>query len=303
MAALSHYHHRREPSALTVVIFLKIALDSTCVIPDTVPHIISFSLLIHMHSNQHETPLYIFGIGQQAECAWYTFHYELKRQVSGFVIDLSEYPNTLLNLPVLPLTQIAQQLQENRAEVFIAIGSIAMNTIREYYFHLLTQLGASVVNCISPVGYRAESTSPIRNFSMDATSVTLPFTKLGDNILLSNARISHHCTIEDNVSINGALIGANCHIGRNSTIALAATIESGVTLGEFCLIDSGVTVKHDLPPYSVVTAPRPAYRSIDSRRVKLFGESYFGFHRKKGPPEERCIQLSREVSTLRKSEL
>lgn len=231
--------------------------------------------------NSNKLPLYIFGIGQQAQFAWYCYHHELHRKVSGFIIDKIDHPGTLLDLPILPLEQVTQQLQEQCAEVFIAIGSIAMNSVREHYFDYFQQLGAIIINCISPGCYRAQWGGSPRNLFMDPTSALFPFTMLGDNLLLSNARISHHCIIEDNVSINGALIGANCRIGKNSMIALSATIESGVTLGEYCLIDSGVTVKHDLPAYSVVSGPRSTLRSIDSRRIKIFGESQFSFQRRK----------------------
>ena len=234
------------------------------------------------HPDVHsEKPIVIYGIGQQAQVAYHYLTYELQRTVVGFVIDLEQHPKEIFSLPVHNLQAVESSLQNGDLEIFIAIGSIALNAIREYFlgFFLERRFKVACVSLRCPPHVSSQQTV---NTFIDSSSQIGPFSSLGNNLILYNATISHHCTIGDNVSINSALVGANCSIGRNCVIALSATVESGVTIGEYSLIDSGSLVKEDVPPYSVVTAPRARIREIDSRRLKIFGESFNGFQKRVG---------------------
>jgi acetyltransferase-like isoleucine patch superfamily enzyme len=227
-----------------------------------------------------EKPIVIYGIGQQAQVAYHYLTHELQREVMGFAIDLDHHPVEILSLPVYKLQAVESSLQAGDLEIFVAIGSIALNAIREHFLRSFLERKFKVASCVSPRCPPYISLQQSVNSFIDSSSVFGPFSSLGHNLILYHANISHHCKIGDNVSINSALIGANSSIGRNCVIALSATVESGITIGEYSLIDSGALVREDVPPYSVVSAPRARIRQIDSRRLKLFGESLNGFQKR-----------------------
>jgi acetyltransferase-like isoleucine patch superfamily enzyme len=227
--------------------------------------------------------LFIFGIGQQAQVATYYFEKVLARTVHGYIIEAHDGPSTLNQRPIFKLASIRDDLIGSNKEVFVAIGGIALNAIREHYYLLLSKLGVSIASLICPQENLNIDFSKSINTFIDPTSAIGPYSLIGNNLIVYGSTISHHSVIEDHVSLNAAMIGANCRIGRNSIIALSATIESGVTIGEFCMIDSGAVVKQDVPPYSIVTAPRAHRRRIDCRRVKILGESWRGFMSKIKP--------------------
>lgn len=223
-------------------------------------------------------PIIIYGIGQQADLVHYYFEKILSRQVLAFTIDMEIKYDKKNSLPVIPFNQVTHYVKNTEFEFFVAVGGIALNLIREYYFKQCKKTRHTLANCIT-----LTSTSHLtygNNTLIDSTTRVMPFVHMGDNACVMGGNIGHHVKIGDHVSIISSTIGGNVTIGNNCFISLNATIHPGITIGEYSLIDTGAIITKDIPAYTVATRDVPTGRKIDSRRVKLLGESYNSFLKK-----------------------
>lgn len=221
----------------------------------------------------------LYGTGQHADLVQYSFEWDLKREVAGFVIDCTIDVQKKNSLPIYDLGSIENQLDVSDYEMFVAIGGVALNSVREFYLSKILRKGFNVINCISPNIRLFPKISVGINSYISEASWVMPFTNLGSNVVCISSNIGHHCTVEDNVSIVNSAIGANSSIKRNCEIGINVTIAPGLTIGEYSIIDSGCIIKKNVLPYSVVTAHEPVYRKIDSRRVSFLGKSFYEFQR------------------------
>jgi acetyltransferase-like isoleucine patch superfamily enzyme len=222
-----------------------------------------------------DKPVVIYGIGQQADIAQYYFEEILERKVLAFTIDLEIIEKTKNNLPVLNF----KELKNGYFDVFIAIGGIALNSVREFYYNKILSLGFSVTNCIAKQYLIPKNTIFGLNTFFDEHSKIMPFTKIGNNLSSINSNIGHHSVLHDNISLICATVGGNCIIENNCFISLNTTICPGIRIGKYSIIDVGSVVKKDVPPYSVISAAHSYKRKIDSRRVNLLGKSFDAFQK------------------------
>jgi acetyltransferase-like isoleucine patch superfamily enzyme len=222
----------------------------------------------------------IYGIGQQADLAHYYFEHDIGRDVIAYIIDFEVKDKRKNDLPVYYLNEFKNKLEGKEFEVFIAVGGVGLNAVREYYFLHFLKMGIPVTNCISDNTRIHQNTKIGLNTFIDDTTSIMPFCQIGNNFSTIKGFIGHHSVVEDNVSIMAAQIGGNVIIGNNCFIAMGATITSGVTIGEFSIIDSGSIINKNIPPHSVISTHKSIQRNIDSRRVKLLGISYHAFQDK-----------------------
>ncbi|MFW5886120.1 MAG: acetyltransferase [Bacteroidota bacterium] len=219
----------------------------------------------------------IYGIGQHADVVQYYFESNLKRNVIAFTIDFKCEAENKNNLPIVQLNDLELKYDKLSTEVFIAVGGIGLNLIRQYYFEKIKEMGFVMTNCISKSVKIPKNAKFGSNCFIDDHSRFSPFIEIGDNFSTFDTVVGHHSIINNNVTTIGCTIGANVNIGDNCFIGINASVNSGVNIGEFSLIDVGSIVKKDIPPYSVVSAAASDRRNIDARRVNLLGISYKHF--------------------------
>lgn len=222
----------------------------------------------------------IFGVGQQADIAQYYFEHDLGRKVIAFCFDNDIKEKKKNDLPIINLKKIKTKFSSDNIDLFVAIGGVGLNYVREYYYNKIKLMGFSLTQCISSRIIIPHNVSIGKNAFIDHGTSFMPFINIGENFSSVHSIFGHHSIIGDNVSIINANIGANTKIERNCFVSINASICSGVTIGEYSLIDIGSIVKKDVPPYTVVTSAKSINKKIDSRRIKLLGESYYGFQRK-----------------------
>jgi acyl-[acyl carrier protein]--UDP-N-acetylglucosamine O-acyltransferase len=162
-------------------------------------------------------------------------------------------------------------------EIFIVIGGIALNSIRQYYFEKLKSMGAIFTNCISPNIIIPPNTNIGQNAHIVDNSNIGPFINIGNNFSTTSSIIGHHSSIENNVTIVGSILAGNVTVKDGAFISINSSINYGVTIGKYSLIIIGCNIRADIPPFSVVSSNRSTIRKMDSRRVKLLGESYNNF--------------------------
>lgn len=224
--------------------------------------------------------IYIYGIGKQAQLCRYYIEKFQKRNVNGFIIDLKLYDNTFDGLPLLKIEDFLTEHNPSNTEIFVAIGAIALNSIRKYYFDFFASKGFTFINCIDPkIEIPLNSTVGLNTYIVESSSIH-PFVKIGSNFSSTNSIIAHHCVIEDNVTIIGSKLAGNVKVQESVFIGGNCFVEQGITIGKCSIINSGSIISSNIAPYTVVTSQKSQIRKIDARRVKLLGESYKCFTKK-----------------------
>jgi acetyltransferase-like isoleucine patch superfamily enzyme len=120
-------------------------------------------------------------------------------------------------------------------EIFLGIGSIGDNRVRNRIYEKLTRAGLKVSPLIFP-------------------SKICYGVKLGENIVIGlNSQIHHDCVIEDNVVISpGVILCGNVTLEQNVFVGAGAVIIQGITVGENAVIGAGSVVLKDVPPNAVM---------------------------------------------------
>lgn len=91
--------------------------------------------------------LVIFGIGEQAEIAYYYFKNDSNYKVVAFTVD-KEYidKNNLFDLPIIPFEDLTEKFSVNGYEIFIAIGYSKINKIREEKYLACKEKGYKIAS-------------------------------------------------------------------------------------------------------------------------------------------------------------
>lgn len=215
-------------------------------------------------------PLIIFGTGQLAQLAQFYFSAVQHRNIVAFCLDAQYIKSTTFNdLPVIPYDEITTQHPAAAHDMFIAIGSSQINTLREQKYHDAKKRGYTLATCVSKNAVIHTHTIGDNCLIMDCNNIH-PFTQIGNNVIFSNDNhIGHHTTIEDHCFItSNVVVGGGTTIGKGSFLGINATIRDHITIGAHNIIGAGALILNDTPDNSVYTAEQTAKRAITSDKVK-----------------------------------
>lgn len=197
--------------------------------------------------------LIIFGIGEQAELAYYYFKNESDYQVCGFTVDQAYIQNNtfLDNLPVIPLEELEQKCSPAEYAAFVAIGYSKVNQIRAQKYQVLKDKGYNFASFVSSKATNYAQNIGENCFILEDNTIQ-PFVKIGNNVTLwSGNHIGHHSIIKDHCFITsqvvvsgGCIIGESTFIGVNSTLRDHIEIGSHNVIGAGCLILANTENKH-----------------------------------------------------------
>jgi UDP-N-acetylglucosamine acyltransferase len=67
---------------------------------------------------------------------------------------------------------------------------------------------------------------------------------------MNSSYIAHDCTLEDFVTISGAMIGGTCFIGRNANLGLNVSVHQRRTIGAGAMVGMGAIVTRDIAPFA-----------------------------------------------------
>ncbi|MDR0823077.1 MAG: hypothetical protein LBN20_04790 [Endomicrobium sp.] len=212
----------------------------------------------------------LWGIGRITEVIYY---YMLKDgySVEAFCIDRGflKGQKEFKGKPVIAFEDIVVQYPPQDFVLGIPISYKNMNKYREDRYLKAKSLGYSFITYISSESI-CDASSIGENVFILTASIVLPFTTIGNNVIMFGGSIGHHCIIEDNCFMSGASISGNSIIQRNSFVSNGALVSSDVQVGGFCLIGPGAVVTHNVKDYSVLAVkqtPRAPIKSTDMEDI------------------------------------
>jgi sugar O-acyltransferase (sialic acid O-acetyltransferase NeuD family) len=189
-------------------------------------------------------PVIIFGVGQFAEVAHFYFTRDSSREVAAFTTDdMAMAPQQLLGLPVIPFSEIAAKYPPSSYDMFVAIGSSAVNRNRRDKCACMKSLGFTLASYASSKSIIWTEAIGENSFILEHNTIQ-PYTRIGNNVIIwSGNHIGHHVIVEDNCFITShVVISGGVTIGEGTFLGVNATIRDHIHLGKYNVIGAGAVI-------------------------------------------------------------
>lgn len=217
-----------------------------------------------------ERKLIIFGVGEQAELAWWYFTQDSQYEVCAFVVDPDFLDkNKLFDLPVVSSDQLPELYSPSEFYAFVAIGYSNVNRIREDKYLFLKKLGYNLASYISSQAVVLTEDIGDNCFLLENNTLQ-PFVKVGNNVTIwSGNHIGHHSVIDDNCFITShVVISGGVKINRNCFLGVNATLRDHIQIGAYSVIGASSIIMRDVENDSVYVPQRTYARETKSNELK-----------------------------------
>lgn len=214
--------------------------------------------------------LVIFGIGEQAEMAYYYFKNDSNYDIKAFTVD-KEYitQQTLFDLPIIEFETIENNYTNDVYELFIAIGYNKINKARTEKYLACKEKGYKIASYISSKASVFTDDIGENAFILEDNTIQ-PYVSVGDNVTLwSGNHIGHHSCIKDNCFITSqVVISGGCTIGENTFIGVNATLRDHIAIGKSNVIGAGALILADTEDNKVYMESATEVSRVPSNRLR-----------------------------------
>jgi sugar O-acyltransferase (sialic acid O-acetyltransferase NeuD family) len=214
--------------------------------------------------------LVIVGDSLFAEIAHEYFEHDSTHHVVAFSVERAYHRrDSFRGLPVLPLEELASELDPRRHSVFVAITYGRLNRLRTRLLDAATTQGFQPTSYVSSRAFVWPNVRLGEHCFIFEDNTLQPFVSIGRNcVLWSGNHIGHHSSIGDNVFIaSHAVVSGSVRIGDNCFVGVNATVVNDVEIGADSWIGPSVTITRDVEPNSVWRAARSEQRAISAREA------------------------------------
>lgn len=213
----------------------------------------------------------IFGTGSFAELAYYYLTKDSEYEVIAFTATLDSIKqDTFFNLPLKPFETIEQYYSANEYQMFIAIGYVQLNKVRERFYNEAKDKGYTLLTYISSKSSTFTEKIGDNCFIFEDNTVQ-PFVEIGNNVILwSGNHIGHHTKIKShNFIASHAVISGHCVVKEYSFIGVNATIRDLITIERENIIGAGALILKNTKEKEVYVAKRTDVFPRTSDRMKI----------------------------------
>lgn len=215
--------------------------------------------------------LIIVGVGETANLAHEYFQYDSIYTVLGFSVNAAYITeSTFKGLPVIPLEELTSEFTSTQVDVFVAMGSAALNYQRSKMFETVKGLGYTCASYVSSRAFVWHNVVIGENCFILEHNTLQPFVTVDDNVTLwSGNHVGHqtlihkHCFITSHVVISGY-----CEVGANSFIGVNACIADNVKVGADNLIAMGAVINKSTQQNSI-------YKGNPAQRVAITAKQFY----------------------------
>ncbi len=177
---------------------------------------------------------------------------------------------TFFDLPLRAFETIEKEYPSNEYEMFIAIGYVQLNKVRERFYNEAKDKGYTLLTYISSKSSTFTKKVGDNCFIFEDNTVQ-PFVEIGNNVILwSGNHIGHHTKIEShNFIASHAVISGHCIIKEHSFIGVNATIRDEITIETENIIGAGVLILKNTKEKEVYVAKKTDVFPRTSDRMKI----------------------------------
>lgn len=214
--------------------------------------------------------LIIFGIGEQAEIAYYYFRNDSNYEIVAFTVD-KNYINkeTLFNLPIVEFETLEKNYSIGEFELFIAIGYNKINKIRTEKYLACKDKGYKIASYISSKASIFTNIIGENAFILEDNTIQ-PYVQIENNVILwSGNHIGHHSIIKANCFIaSHVVIAGGCEIGENTFVGVNATLRDHIKVGKSNVIGAGAIILANTEDNQVYMATATVASKVPSNRLR-----------------------------------
>lgn len=193
-------------------------------------------------------------------------------RVAGFTVDeayLTE--DTLLDMPVVPFSDVESVFSPEDHSMMIAIGYAKVNQLRAERYYQAKEMGYEFISHISSKALVPPGLDIGENCMIHAGSMIGPFVEIGNNITVGGGSfighhtvIKDHCFIGDRVAIAGSVtIEPYCFVG------VGATVRNKVLLARETVVGAGALILEDTKEKEVYMGRAADLLPISSDRLSI----------------------------------
>lgn len=191
--------------------------------------------------------LIIYGDGIHAERIFQYIQQEKQDVVVAFTNEDQRITRqTILNCPVIPLSQLDKQLKRGEYSLIIAFGYSQMNNIREKVYYECKNKGYKVATYISPQ-------SMVYSNKIAEGTIVLPgaFIGLGTSIgkcclISETSYVGHNIKMGDFVFVSANVaIGGYVQMGSNCFIGVHSTVKDNISVRDYTLVGAAANIVKD----------------------------------------------------------
>jgi len=220
----------------------------------------------------------IFGTGEIAELAHYYFNHDSDYEIVAFTAD-DEFvrSNTFNDLPLVPITEIAEKYPPEEYDAHVALSYNKLNQIRAEKYYTMKDKGYKLVSYVCSKSFDWPDLSIGDNCFILENQTIQPTVKIGNNVMIwSGNHLGHGCEINNHtylsshICVSGhTVIGEKCFVGVNSTF------KDFIKIGDSVFIAMDASVTKDIPDDAVVVGtPGTVFKADDPISIKL-KQKYF----------------------------
>lgn len=197
--------------------------------------------------------LVIYGDGIHAERVFQYILHEKQDNVVAFTNEDNRITRkTIMNYPVIPLSELDGQLKQGDYSLIIAFGYSQMNNIRKKVFLECKELGYKVATYISP-------NAMVYSTNIGEGTIVLPgaFIGLGTTIgkcclISETSYVGHNITMEDYVFVSANVaIGGYVQVGNNCFVGVHSTIKDRIDVNDYTLVGAAANIVKNTDKYGV----------------------------------------------------
>lgn len=204
-----------------------------------------------------KSKLAIFGASTTARSIYkFVKDYDLY-DIIGFVQD-KEYKteDTYCDLPIYDFESLATVFNKETDYLFVAVQWNRLNADRKNHYYRLKGEGYRLANIISPTAVIHGTVKGDNCWICDYV-VLGSDAEIGNNVLvMTKATLLHDVIVEDHCFLAAHSLAAGyTRIGEQSYIGVGSVIFDCVNIGKKCIIGGGVTIKRNVPDFTIVKTP------------------------------------------------
>jgi sugar O-acyltransferase (sialic acid O-acetyltransferase NeuD family) len=151
---------------------------------------------------------------------------------------------------IIPFEKLQEKFKAEDYDLFIAVGN---NIVRERIFNSAKQKGYKLATYISSKASTWDNLKTGDNCFIGEGSSIQPFVKLGNNTIIMETIIGHHCTIGNNILLSVCTLGGNVKVGNGSFLGMGSVVRQNVNIADKNIIGMGSIIDKNTEPNSVYT--------------------------------------------------